>query len=140
MDSTMHRAFMKLMTINTLRRPSASANEPQMYAPAIMPGGKTHGKWRQPFARICSRHNNIVTGHRWTLVVTTGTSFTNRWIWSSSAILWTTCSAWGRIGPTAVWTTCIWRPFLRWCWQNRTRPTINNGIFRNLIGRQHGDG
>lgn len=36
-DSTMHRAFIKLMTINTLRRPNASASEPQMYAPAIMP-------------------------------------------------------------------------------------------------------
>lgn len=36
-EATMHKAFMKLITINTLRRPSASARDPQMYAPAIMP-------------------------------------------------------------------------------------------------------
>lgn len=36
-EATIHKAFMKLITINTLRRPKASAREPQMYAPAIIP-------------------------------------------------------------------------------------------------------
>lgn len=60
LEATMHRAFMNEMAIRTFRRPTASATDPQAYAPAIIPMKMI--ELSHPFAWVLSFRSHCALG------------------------------------------------------------------------------